>query len=217
MYSPTGTCRRNLNPLRRRSRRRRHRRSSLSVGAPRIARARERWFAETPASVFIGHPSAGQPSSVAPSARHLLPREKGFRWRRLAHRFYRGKRRSAPLLPRGEGGPKGRMRARASRVRKRPALRRQLLQQRRGLEIVAELGLKFLEPGEHRLQSDRVGVEHRAAAIDRPAVAVDPDDVDVGGALGFTLFEDFRALVDHRIEAALEDFSVADLALLDSL
>ena len=58
----------------------------------------------------------------------------------------------APRLPRGEGGrsERGRMRVGASvasRLRKRPALRRQLLHQRRGLEIVAELGLKFLELG----------------------------------------------------------------------
>ena len=45
---------------------------------------------------------------------------------------------------------------------------------------------------------DLVGVEHRAAAPDRPAVAVDPDHVDVAGAGGDTLVEDARALVDHR-------------------
>src|ERR1700722_2379319 len=106
-------------PFRRRSRKRRQRRSSASVGAPRIVRARERWFDETPGSVFTGHPSAAQPSSFAPSAR--------------------------PLLPRGEGGRKGRVRAGApvvSRLRKRPALRRQLLQQGSRLKVVAELGLK---------------------------------------------------------------------------
>src|ERR1700733_1552378 len=178
-------------PFRRRSRKRRQRRSSASVGAPRIVRARERWFDETPGSVFTGHPSAAQPSSFAPSAR--------------------------PLLPRGERGPKGRMRVLGSRLRKRPALRRQLLQQGSRLKVVAELGLKLLEFGQNGLQSDCVGIEHRTAAIDRPAVAVDPDDVDVGRALGLALLEDFRALVDHRVDAALEDFGVADLALFNSL
>src|ERR671920_319632 len=57
-----------------------------------------------------------------------------------------------------------------------------------------------------------VGPEHRAAAPDRPAVAVDPDDVDVGGALGHAFLEDLRPLVDHRVEGALDDLLIADLA-----
>src|SRR5262249_1085009 len=34
---------------------------------------------------------------------------------------------------------------------------------------------------------------------------------------GLSLFEDLRAFVDHRIDAALQDFGVADGALLDAL
>ena len=52
-----------------------------------------------------------RPSSVAPLARHLLPEGEGV----LNGAFLRGTglRRTSvrePLLPRGEGGPKGRMR-----------------------------------------------------------------------------------------------------------
>ena len=53
--------------------------------------------------------------------------------------------------------------------------------------------------------------------IDRPAIAVDPDDIDVGGALRLALLQDLRALVDHRIEAALEDLLVGDRAPVDAL
>src|SRR6185503_11797225 len=63
---------------------------------------------------------------------------------------------------------------------------------------------------------DVVGPPHRAAAIDRPAVAVDPDHVDVERALGHAFFQDLGALVDHRIEAALEDLLVRDGAAGDA-
>jgi hypothetical protein len=68
--------------------------------------------------------------------------------------FRREKDSGTPLCPSVSlrekvAGEAGRMRALASRLRKRPARRRELLQQRRRLEIVAELGLKFLELGKH--------------------------------------------------------------------
>src|SRR5262249_8219416 len=59
-------------------------------------------------------------------------------------------------------------------------------------------------------EPDLVGVEHRAAAPHRPAVAVDPDHVDVAGPIGEALLEDARALVDHRIDHALEDLLLVD-------
>src|SRR5579859_7275331 len=92
------------------------------------------------------------------------------------------------------------------------ALGDQLLEQRRGLERLAHGRLEFLHLGQHLVRADLVAVVHRAAAVDRPAVAVDPDHIDVGGADRLALFEDLRALVDHRIDAAFEDLLVADLA-----
>src|SRR5262249_4757668 len=64
--------------------------------------------------------------------------------------------------------------------------------------------------------ADRVGPEHRAASIDRPAVAVDPDDVDVAGADGDLFLEDLGALVDHWIEQPLQDILVGDRPPLDA-
>ena len=57
---------------------------------------------------------------------------------------------------------------------------------------------------------------HWATAIDRPAVPVDPHDVNVAAADGDLLFENFRALVDHWIKATLEHFLVGNFALLDA-
>ena len=61
------------------------------------------------------------------------------------------------------------------------------------------------------VEPQMVGPEHRAAAIDRPAVAVHPDDIDIRSPRRDSLFEDFGALVDHRQQAALRDFGIADL------
>src|SRR5262249_13405336 len=64
------------------------------------------------------------------------------------------------------------------------------------------------------LQPDRVGPEHRTAAVDRPAIAIEPDHVDVARTRRDALFEDARPLVDHRVHHALEDLVVADIAAL---
>src|SRR5436305_8978150 len=80
----------------------------------------------------------------------------------------------------------------------------------------AELGLhpRFLAFEALDDLAEPLGIrpEHRPAAIDGPAVAIDPDDIDVGRTLGNAFLEDFRALVDHRVERPLDDFLVADLA-----
>src|SRR6185437_12097465 len=52
--------------------------------------------------------------------------------------------------------------------------------------------------------------KHRAAAVDGPAVAIEPDHVDVGRPPGDAFLENACALVDHRIHHALEDLLVAD-------
>src|SRR6202041_1459545 len=64
------------------------------------------------------------------------------------------------------------------------------------------------------LQADLIGIEHRAAAIDRPAIAIEPDHIDIAGARRDLFFENSRAFIDHRIHHALEDFLVADDAAL---
>src|SRR6266566_9355167 len=62
------------------------------------------------------------------------------------------------------------------------------------------------------LQANRISPEHRSAGGSRPAIAVEPDDVDVGGALCDALFKDPRALIDHRIKQPLQDLLILDLA-----
>src|SRR5262249_53692375 len=64
------------------------------------------------------------------------------------------------------------------------------------------------------LQPDAVGPEHRAAAIDRPAIAVEPDHVDVARTRRDALVQDARTLVDHRVHHALQNLVVRDLAAL---
>src|SRR5690606_14454504 len=91
-----------------------------------------------------------------------------------------------------------------------PALCRRLLpQQRRHFEAVL-----FQRRG-YLVGAFQSGPEHRAAAIDRPAIAIDPHDIDVARALRLAFGQDQRAFVDHRIEGALDDLLIADLALLD--
>ena len=77
-----------------------------------------------------------------------------------------------------------------------------------------------VQPAHHvvdRLQANQIGPEHRAAAITREAVAVDPDDVDVAGPLCQAFVEDLRPFVDQRIHAPLQDLLVGDLAPGDPL
>src|ERR1051326_9375291 len=97
------------------------------------------------------------------------------------------------------------------------ALGREARQQRRRLERLVAGALRIggepvADPGE----PDLVGVGHRAAAPHRPAVAVDPDHVDVARPTGDALLEDARALVDHRVDHALDDLLLVDRSSRDA-
>src|SRR6266550_9494314 len=59
-----------------------------------------------------------------------------------------------------------------------PAFRDEPLEQRRRFPIVTESRAVFLDARQHGVQTDRLGVEHRAAAVPREAEAVHVDDVD---------------------------------------
>src|SRR5215218_5837153 len=76
-------------------------------------------------------------------------------------------------------------------------------QQLREAEVAAHA--RFLAPEAVDDGGKPFGIspEHRPAAIDRPAVAEDPDDIDVGSSLRHAFLEDFRALVDHGVERPL--------------
>src|SRR3954463_4392157 len=88
------------------------------------------------------------------------------------------------------------------------ALGRQLFQEWRQAEARTELRPILFEFRDHVFQAHRIAVEHRAPAIHWHAEAIDPNAVDTRRPDRDLLFENFRALVDHRVHAALEDFLV---------
>ena len=77
-----------------------------------------------------------------------------------------------------------------------------------GFPVVAEPRPVLVHPRQDRRQADRVGVEHRAAAVAREAEAVAVDDVDVAGPRRVALLEDARAFVGQRRRDAREDLVV---------
>jgi hypothetical protein len=58
----------------------------------------------------------------------------------------------------------------------------------------------------------KIAPEHRAAAIDGPAVAVDPNHIDVGCPLCLAFLEDVISLIDHRIQSTLDNFLIGYIA-----
>src|SRR5574337_2162620 len=92
-------------------------------------------------------------------------------------------------------------------------------QERRGLP---ELGVvvRVLREALHRLhhveEAELVGVEHRAAAEQRKAVAGEVDHVDVARAGRDALLQDARGLVDQREHQALHDLFVRNPARRDA-
>src|SRR6516164_8771692 len=85
------------------------------------------------------------------------------------------------------------------------------------LELGAHGDLELFEFREHLFRPDQIRIEHRTATIHRPAVAVDPDYVDVGCPLRLAFFQDFGALVDHRIDAPRQNLVIGNWAALDAL
>src|ERR1700759_1666679 len=61
-----------------------------------------------------------------------------------------------------------------------------------------------------------VGVIHRTAAPHWPAIAINPDDVDVAGARCDPFVENACAFVDHRQDHALDDLPLADRSAVDA-
>ena len=70
------------------------------------------------------------------------------------------------------------------------ALIRLVEQQLREAELRPHPLFLALQPRDDLVVSFGVGPEHRAAAIDRPAIAIDPDHIDVGRALGDAFLQD---------------------------
>src|SRR6187431_141360 len=82
--------------------------------------------------------------------------------------------------------------------------------------VLATYPMPMLESFDNFLDAREFGVKHRPALSYREAVAVDPDDIDVGGTRRDTFLEDFRAFVDHRVERAFGDFLGRDSAAHDT-
>src|SRR5258706_14088225 len=61
-----------------------------------------------------------------------------------------------------------------------------------------------------------VGKEHGPAAVGRKAIAVEIHEIDVRGSLRDAVLDDACALVDQRINAALDDLLRADAARRDA-
>ena len=72
--------------------------------------------------------------------------------------------------------------------------------------------MQALHRGGHCGQADAVGHVHRPALRSREAVAGQEHEVDVARAQRNAARQQLRALVDHRIEAALQDLVLADRA-----
>src|SRR5207248_10736379 len=90
-----------------------------------------------------------------------------------------------------------------------------LREQRRRLPeagIAMRIGSEAPHRALHVIESHRVGVEHRSAAIARKAVAGEIHDVDIGRAQRNAFVEKLRALVHERVDATLDDLLLGDLA-----
>src|SRR5215813_8417749 len=91
-----------------------------------------------------------------------------------------------------------------------------LQQGRRAVTVVAGLAGKGGEPVANITKPHAVGVMHRSAAVDRKAVAVDPDHVDIAGPLRDPLSQYARALIDHREQQTFDDLVLAEDAACDA-
>ena len=66
-------------------------------------------------------------------------------------------------------------------------------------EVIAGDRVIVTDLFQYLVQAQRVGVVHRATAIDWPAIAVDIDHVDVAGAYCNTLVKDFCTFIDFVV------------------
>src|SRR3984885_4088084 len=76
--------------------------------------------------------------------------------------------------------------------------------------------MEFGDAPVNLFEAHRVRVPHRAAAIRGGAVAVEINNVYVRSAQGVAFFQNARAFVDERVEAAVHDFGGGNFALRDS-
>src|SRR5262249_14258642 len=99
---------------------------------------------------------------------------------------------------------------------KAPTLRDQTLEQRRRLPVVAEARAVLLDARQHRVEPDRLGVEHWSAGLPRTAEAVGVDDADIARPRGEALLQDPRAFVGERRRDPRDNLPVFDRAARDA-
>src|SRR6185437_12782960 len=102
-------------------------------------------------------------------------------------------------------------------IREALALADQLLQERRRFPVEPVTLVEALDVLQHALEADRIRIEHRPAAPGRKTVTRDIHNVDIAGPQGDALLQQHGALVDRAVDAALDDFLIADVAALDAL
>ena len=73
------------------------------------------------------------------------------------------------------------------------------------------------DPGEDLVQTDRVGVEHRPAAITREAVAIGIDHIDIAAPPSDPFLKDLCTFIDQREHAAIHDLFIIEITKADTL
>src|SRR6187549_1154235 len=74
---------------------------------------------------------------------------------------------------------------------------------------------ELLHAPRDRAETDTARVEHRPAALHRKTITGEIDHIDVRRALRDAFLQDLRAFVDQRIQQAIDDLGVGNLARFD--
>jgi len=80
----------------------------------------------------------------------------------------------------------------------------------RKVGFVWMLGLEIIHDLDDAFESDRVCKVHRTSSIDGPTVSVDPDDVNIRGTCGNSLFKDLEPFIDKGQHATPKDLIIRD-------
>src|SRR5437763_2493341 len=95
----------------------------------------------------------------------------------------------------------------------RPSFGGKFRQQRRRRperSVVVGIARQLAHSARHVVEPQRVGVEHRSAAIQRKAVAGQIDEIDVGCAERNALLQNARAFIDEREDQAIDDLIIVN-------
>jgi len=102
------------------------------------------------------------------------------------------------------------------KVGKSLSLFNQLNEERRGRPKLSVVFLKFANAFEDFGQPNCIRIPHGTAAMDREAVAIQIDDIDIHRPQSVPFLEYASALINESIDASVNDFLGRDLPLFDS-